>query len=90
VVTGCTLLGFTRGMCTRGPQQGLILVRSLWRADVRLESWNPRFEMTHRRLAAAGEAPRAVTIAEAAMGPIYRRMFAQAIALADCGGPPDQ
>jgi ADP-ribose pyrophosphatase YjhB (NUDIX family) len=58
VVTGCTLLGFTRGVCVRGPQEGLVLVRSLWRAEVCLESWNPRFEMTHRRLVPPGEALR--------------------------------
>lgn len=57
-VTGCRLLGFTRGVCVRGPQQGLVLVRSLWRAAVRLEGWEPRFEMIHRRVVPPGEALR--------------------------------
>jgi ADP-ribose pyrophosphatase YjhB (NUDIX family) len=91
VVTGCTLLGFTRGVCVRGPQEGLVLVRSLWRADVCLESWDPCFEMAYRRLVPAGEALRSVTAAESAMGPVYRRMFMQAaITLADHDSRPDQ
>lgn len=57
-VTGCRLLGFTRGACVRGPQEGLVLVRSLWRAAVRLEGWEPRFEMIHRRVVPPGEALR--------------------------------
>ena len=37
VVERATLLGFTRGECLRGPQEGLVLVRSMWRAEVRLQ-----------------------------------------------------
>jgi 8-oxo-dGTP pyrophosphatase MutT (NUDIX family) len=77
-VTSARLLGFTRGVCVRGSQEGLVLVRSMWRAEVRLKRWKPRFEMTHRRLLPAGEALRAVILAEGSMGPIYRRMFAEA------------
>jgi hypothetical protein len=29
--------GVSRGVCVRGPQEGLVLVRALWRAEVRLE-----------------------------------------------------
>jgi ADP-ribose pyrophosphatase YjhB (NUDIX family) len=61
-VVGSRLLGFTRGACVRGPQEGLVLVRSHWRAKVRLLRWEPRFEMTHRRLVAAEEALRSLTI----------------------------
>ncbi len=77
-VTGATLLGFTRGECLSGPEQGLILVRSMWRAEVRLHRWAPRFEIAHRRLVPAGQALRLVVIAEPAVGPIYRRMFVEA------------
>jgi hypothetical protein len=35
------LLGFTRGECVAGRGQGLILVRSIWRADVELGPWAP-------------------------------------------------
>jgi ADP-ribose pyrophosphatase YjhB (NUDIX family) len=80
VVERARLLGFTRGTCVRGPEQGLVLVRSMWRVEVRLERWAPRFEIAHRRLAPADEALRSVLIAEPGVGPIYRRMFAQAAA----------
>jgi hypothetical protein len=81
-VTTSRLLGFTRGVCLRGLEKELVLVRSLWRAEVRLERWQPRCEMTHRRLVPAGTALPAMTI-EDAMGPIYRRMFAEAAIPAD-------
>src|SRR6266536_4768882 len=49
VVERARLLGFTRGVCVGGPEEGLVLVRSMWRAEVRLEPWAPRFEIAHRR-----------------------------------------
>ncbi len=49
VVTRATLLGFGRGECLRGHEAGLVLVRSLWCADVDLSPWNPEFEMLERR-----------------------------------------
>jgi ADP-ribose pyrophosphatase YjhB (NUDIX family) len=76
-VVGSRLLGFTRGVCVRGREQGLVLVRSHWRAVVRVLTWEPRFEMTHRRLVPADAAFRAMTIAEG-LAPLYRRMFAEA------------
>jgi ADP-ribose pyrophosphatase YjhB (NUDIX family) len=78
VVERALLLGFTRGVCVRGPEEGLVLVRSMWRADVRLRRWAARFEIAHRRLVPADEALRSVTIAEPGVGPIYRRMFVEA------------
>lgn len=71
------LLGFTRGVCVRGHEQGLALVRSYWRAEVQLERWTPRHEMTHRRLIPADQALHALTIADDEL-PIYRRMFLEA------------
>lgn len=76
-VTGCRLLGFSRGTCVRGHEEGLVLVRSLWRAEVHLQVWTPRFEMTHRRLVPAAEAFERMTIDDG-HGPIYRRLFAEA------------
>ncbi len=91
VVERARLLGFTRGRCVRGPQAGLVLVRSMWRAEVRLERWAPRFEIAHRRLAPASEALRSVTTAEPSVGPIYRRMFVEAgLSSADPGDRPDR
>ena len=49
-VVGARLLGFSRGICVAGHEQGLVLVRSLWRADVQLAPWEPRFEIPHRRV----------------------------------------
>ena len=47
-VEDATLLGFSRGECTRGPEEGLVLVRSLWRATVSVEPWDPHHEKTGR------------------------------------------
>jgi ADP-ribose pyrophosphatase YjhB (NUDIX family) len=48
VVCGARLLGFCRGVS--GPERGRALVRSIWRADVELNAWEPCFEIRHRRL----------------------------------------
>jgi ADP-ribose pyrophosphatase YjhB (NUDIX family) len=71
------LLGFSRGVCVRGPQEGLVLIRSMWRAQVRPAPWDPRFEMAHRRLLPAEEAFQSLTIPNG-LGPFYRRLFAEA------------
>ena len=83
-VTDCRLLGFSRGVCVRGPEEGLVLVRSMWRAEVRADPWDPRLEMSHRRLLRAEEAFRSLTVPDG-LGPFYRRLFAEA--LAPCPGP---
>jgi ADP-ribose pyrophosphatase YjhB (NUDIX family) len=76
-VTSFRLLGFSRGTCIQGQEKGLVLVRSLWRAEVRLDAWNPVFEMTHRRLVPATEILQHMTIDDG-HGPIYRRLLAEA------------
>ena len=48
LVVHCRLLGFSRGECQSGHEQGLVLVRSNWRADVVLEDWRPQFEIPFR------------------------------------------
>src|SRR5919198_1820655 len=89
VVERARLLGFTRGECLNGPEQGLILVRSMWRAEVRLDRWAPRFEIAHRRLVPTDEALRLVTVAEPGVAPIYRRMVEEAaVPSADRGDRP--
>jgi ADP-ribose pyrophosphatase YjhB (NUDIX family) len=88
-VTSARLLGFTRGECVRGPETGLVLVRSMWQAEVHMRRWAPRFEIAHRRLVPADEALRLVISAEPDVSPIYRRMFAEAaIASTDRGDRP--
>lgn len=80
-VTDCELLGFIWSSCVRGPEQGLVLVRSIWRAEVALDAWSPRFEITHRRLVPAPEALDAlIRQPDFPFGfrPLYRRIFAEA------------
>ncbi|MFF3559328.1 NUDIX domain-containing protein [Streptomyces sp. NPDC002574] len=72
------LLGFSRGVCVRGPQEGLVLIRAMWRAEVRLAPWDPHRGTVHRRLLSVGEAFRTLTIPEG-LGPFYRKLFAQAV-----------
>ncbi len=55
-VTSGRLLGYGRGECTRGREAGLVLVRSLWLAEVDLLPWGPEWEMTDRDLFPAAEA----------------------------------
>ena len=56
VVERATLLGFARGRCTSGPEAGLVLVRSLWWAEVTLNPWEPQHETTERVVAPPDEA----------------------------------
>lgn len=55
-VTRTGLLGFARSECVGGHEQGLVLVRSYWRAEVQILPWEPRFEVRHRRVVPADEA----------------------------------
>ncbi|MGQ0736967.1 MAG: NUDIX hydrolase [Acidobacteriota bacterium] len=55
VVCDARLLGFCRGACVSGPEEGRVLVRSIWRADVEVNAWEPQFEIRHRRLVAADD-----------------------------------
>lgn len=76
-VVGCRLLGFSRGVCLRGPEAGLVLVRALWLADVRLNPWMPEYEMVHRILVPVEQVWDTLFIPEG-YEPIYRRIFAEA------------
>ncbi|WP_405736154.1 NUDIX domain-containing protein [Streptomyces sp. NBC_01537] len=76
-VVEARLLGYSRGACLQGPEAGLVLVRSLWLAQVTLDPWEPRFEMTARQLVPAGEAPAFMWIADG-FAQMYQRMFAEA------------
>jgi ADP-ribose pyrophosphatase YjhB (NUDIX family) len=78
-VLGAMLLGYSRGECRRGPQKGLVLIRSFWRAEVALDPWRPNPEIQDRRSVPIGEA-----LAELAKEgdrlplPVYRRALAAA------------
>lgn len=69
------LLGFSRGVCVAGPETGLALVRSFWRADVHLNPWKPQFEITDRRVMPATEA---LAHLPPAFLPIIRRALSEA------------
>lgn len=76
-VTACRLLGFSRGECVRGHEAGLVLVRAFWRAEVKLDPWEPGFEMVGRRLVPAGQALASMWIQDG-LDPMYRRIFTEA------------
>lgn len=71
------LLGFCRSACLAGPERGLVLVRSIWRARVELLPWAPRFEIAFRRVVPAAQAM-AEFWTEKGAKPVYRRAFQEA------------
>jgi ADP-ribose pyrophosphatase YjhB (NUDIX family) len=54
-VVQARLIGFARSRCLDGPEQGLVLVRSIWRAEVNLLPWDPKFEVPLRRVVPAAK-----------------------------------
>ncbi|HZS04756.1 MAG TPA: NUDIX domain-containing protein [Blastocatellia bacterium] len=77
VVVAARLLGFCRAACLTGPEAGLVLVRSVWRAEVGLMKWEPRFEIAHRRVVPATELLSYLRMEEG-FEPIYHRALAEA------------
>jgi len=73
------LLGFSRGACVAGPQVGLVIVRSLWRADVELAPWEPQFEISHRRVVAVAEVLDQLALADGLVRIISRALHEAAI-----------
>ena len=76
------LLGFSRGVCINGPEEGLILIRSLWRADVSLLDWEPHHEISYRQLVPSDTAQEwlfAQASVPIGLQPIYRRWFYEAL-----------
>jgi 8-oxo-dGTP pyrophosphatase MutT (NUDIX family) len=71
------LLGFTHSRCVRGAELGLILVRSIWRAEVDLLPWEPRFEIGWRRVVAAADLGEHLWMEEG-HEPIFRRALLEA------------
>jgi ADP-ribose pyrophosphatase YjhB (NUDIX family) len=77
VVTAARLLGFCRGECRSGPEQGRVLVRSVWLTEVTLKPWQPQFEIRQRRLVPAAELLAHLWM-EQGHEPIYRRALLEA------------
>lgn len=76
-VLDAQLLGFIRAVCLSGPETGLILVRSFWKAEVILERWEPLFEIAHRRVVPAESWPTQLSIDDG-WEPIVLRALAEA------------
>ena len=49
-VTNAKLLGFHRGECISGHEKGLVLVRSLWLANVQIREWLPEPDTLDRKV----------------------------------------
>jgi ADP-ribose pyrophosphatase YjhB (NUDIX family) len=58
VVLRARLLGFGRSACVEGAEQGRVIVRSFWGADVAIEPWQPRFEIPYREVVTPAEVER--------------------------------
>ena len=54
-VQSAQLLGFCQSQCLTGIEQGLVLVRSFWLAQVQIQPWQPQFEIRQRRIIALAE-----------------------------------
>ena len=77
IVRSARLLGFCRSACLSGAENGRVLVRSIWRADVEVMPWKPRFEISHRRVVPAAELMSHLWV-EAGFEPIYLRALREA------------
>lgn len=77
IVGSARLLGFCRSVCLTGPEAGLILVRSIWRGEVEILPWEPRFEIAHRRIVPAADVLDAMEI-EPGWAPVFRRAALEA------------
>ena len=74
-VVDARLLGFLRSVCIAGPEEGLVIVRSFWRAQVILGPWEPHFEILHRRVVPPTEV---LSHLWPVTMPIYSRAFDEA------------
>jgi ADP-ribose pyrophosphatase YjhB (NUDIX family) len=71
-VHAARLLGFARSICRAGREEGSVLVRAFWWAQVELLPFAPQFEIAHRRLVPVQEALDALT-------PYFTPIFARAL-----------
>jgi hypothetical protein len=80
IVRAAKLLGFCRSECLTGPEIGLILVRSVWRGEVDVMPWEPKFEIGYRRIVPA-QALLSTMHIDPGWEPVIRRAASEA-------GPP--
>jgi ADP-ribose pyrophosphatase YjhB (NUDIX family) len=76
-VRSARLLGFARARCLSGPEEGRVLVRSIWRADVEVLPWAPQHEIPYRTIVPAAELPHRLDM-EPGFEPLYARAAAEA------------
>jgi ADP-ribose pyrophosphatase YjhB (NUDIX family) len=76
-VTDARLLGFVRSKCLSGREEGRMLIRSIWRAEVTLLPWQPEYEIPFRRMVPARDLARHLWVGDGA-GPIYSRAAREA------------
>jgi 8-oxo-dGTP pyrophosphatase MutT (NUDIX family) len=77
-VINARLLGFGRGECVAGHEEGLVIVRSFWRAEVDVLPWEPRFEIQHRRIVLAAHAREHVVDTDDALTRVSLRALVEA------------
>lgn len=71
------LLGYSRSVCVEGHEEGLVLVRAVWLADIELHEWRPRHEIRRRRVVPPQEIEAALWMEEG-LERIYRRALEEA------------
>ncbi len=69
------LLGFCVSRCIKGPQTGVVLVRSFWLAQVSVDAWDPQFEIARRRMVSVNDV---WSHMDQTYMPVYRHAFALA------------
>jgi 8-oxo-dGTP pyrophosphatase MutT (NUDIX family) len=77
-VLDARLLGYARSECVMGREHGLVLVRSFWRAVIRVGAWRPEFEIQHRVLAPPSDIARYVGDADSPFTRIHQRALVEA------------
>lgn len=76
-VTEARLLGFVRSRCISGHERGLVLVRSIWHAEVTLLPWRPAHEIPFRRTVPLEDLAAQLWM-EPGVEPIYARALREA------------
>ncbi|MDQ1438376.1 MAG: hypothetical protein QOK43_2005 [Acidimicrobiaceae bacterium] len=76
-VRSARCLGFTRSQCLDGPEAGLVLVRSIWRAQVEMRKWRPEFEIRDRKTVSPDELDSFLWM-EPGFEPLYERWLREA------------
>ena len=77
-VVEARLLGFARSECVQGHENGLVLVRSIWFAVVTIRTWEPQFEIDHRKIVPVADAWQEVNDQNSVVARVSMRALAEA------------